>query len=118
MKKETQQKIERILDFIEKDRLVPEDPFFNARLVAKTQGYFSGRQIRDENVVFHQKMQTAFALVAIVFGISIGIFSGTKLGSVKPREPVSARDIQLGKLADESFITEISNPAEEQLLKK
>lgn len=118
MNRKTQEKVDRILDFIEKDRLVPEDPFFRTRLLAKTQGYFSGGQMKGEMAIFRLKLQTAVAIAAIVCGLFIGIFSGTRLSSAKPRESVSERHVQLEKYADESFLTEISNPAEEQLLNK
>ena len=45
MNKETQEKVNRILDYIEKDRLVPEDPFFSTRLIARTEDYFSKKEI-------------------------------------------------------------------------
>jgi len=98
--------------------MMPDDPFFGTRLLARTQGYFSGGRMKGEMVIFSLKLQTAFAIAAIVFGLFIGIFSGSRLGSAKPRESVPERIRQMEKYAEESFITEISNPAEEQLLIK
>jgi len=118
MNRRTQEKVDRILDFIEKDRLVLEDPFFRTRLLARTQGYFSGGQMKGEMVIFRLKLQTVFAIAAIVSGLFIGIFSGSRLDSEKSRDSVSGRNNQMEKYAEESFITEISNPAEEQLLIK
>jgi hypothetical protein len=118
MNKETQEKVDRILDYIEKDRLVPEDPFFRTRLLARTESYFSGTKKNTELVILRLKLQPILAIAAIVFGLFIGIFSGSRLSIAKPGVSDSERNAQIKKYANESFISEINSPVEEQLLSK
>lgn len=118
MDNETQEKVNRILDYIEKDRLVPEDPFFRTRLLARTEGYFSGKKKNAEFSILRVKLQPVLAIAAIVLGLFVGIFSGSRLSIVKPGVSDSERNAQLEKYANESFISEINSPVEEQLLSK
>lgn len=118
MDKETQEKVNRILDYIEKDRLVNEDPFFSTRLLARTENYFSNKQKQTVFTLFRISMQPVLAIAVIVLGIFIGIFSGSRLSMVKPRGSDLERNVRLEQLASESFITEINRSAEEQFLSK
>jgi len=118
MNKEIQEKVDRIIDYIEKDRLVPEDPFFRTRLLARTEGYFSGKKKNAGFVILRVKLQPVLAIAAIVLCLCFGIFSGSRMSMVKSQVSDSERNVQLEKYANESFINEINSPVEEQLLSK
>jgi hypothetical protein len=118
MDKETQKKIDRVIDFIEKDRLMAEDPFFSTRLLARTEDYFSGNKKNIDINPFRIRLQPVFAIAIIVLGIFIGVFSGNRLSTEKQKESDSERIGRIEQYANESFITEIKSPVEEQLLSK
>lgn len=115
---ELQDKIDRTLGFLEKDRQVPHDPFFMTRLEARTEACFSCGTDRSAVRRFSVRWQPVFAVAAIVVGLFAGVLSGSLLSRTKTREPVSERSVQLERFASEAFISEISSPVEEQLLSK
>ena len=118
MNKETQEKVNRILDYIEKDRLVPEDPFFSIRLLARTEDYFSKKEKNSDLIPYWSRLRPVLAIAVIFLGIFIGIFSGSRLSMVKPRGSDLERNVRLEQYANESFINEVNSSIEEQLLSK
>jgi hypothetical protein len=118
MDKETQEKVNRILDYIDKDRLVNQDPFFITRLLAKTEDYFSHKKKNTDLIPFWIRLRPALTIAIITLGIFIGIFSGSRLSMVNPRGSDSERNVLLEQYANESFINEVNSSIEEQLLSK
>jgi len=118
MNKETQEKVNQVLDYIEKDRLLAEDPFFSTRLLARTEHYFTSGQQQHGFARFGINKQPVLAIAVVVLGLFIGIFSASRLSTVNPAGPVAERTVRLEQLANESFITEINHSPEEQFLSK
>lgn len=118
MEKEIKEKVTRILDDIDEDKIIPEDPFFHIRLMAKVEEHFSFREKKNNLSSFWIKLRPVLAAAAIIFGICAGIFSGNRLSMVKHKNKDLERSVQLEQFARESFINEINGSPEDQLLSK
>jgi hypothetical protein len=118
MDKETSEKVNRILAFIEKDRMVQANPFFSTRVMAEAAAYFASRERKSGISRWVGQLKPVLAAAAIITGIFAGIFSGTRLIGVNSSRPDLDRSARVEQLAKESFIDVINNPVEEQILSK
>ena len=118
MNKEIQEKADLILDYIEKDRQVANDPYFSTRLMARTEHYFSTGQKKQVFTLFRISLQPILGIAVVLLGLFIGIFSASRLSTINHPGPVAERTVRLEQLANESFITDINRSAEEQFLSK
>lgn len=113
-----EEKIKKTLDYIEKDRIVAEDPFFHTRLMARAEDYFSTTERRSGQGTVWIRLRPVIAGIVVVIGIFAGIFSGSRLSSLNRQNPEQARSEQLQQYSEESYINEINGSIEEQLLSK
>jgi hypothetical protein len=113
---ETEEKVNRTMEFINRDRILEDDPYFQARLMARLGNQFTAAGSRTFFLPLYYRLRPVLATLVIMLGIFTGILLGTRLG----REPVTAqpgdRTSRLHQFAQEEFITEINGSPEEQLL--
>ena len=118
MEKDIEEKVNRVLDYMDTDRLVAPDPFFSTRLLAGTEKYFSGIQEGNTIVPFHARLRPVLAAAVIILGIFTGILSGSLLGRTGHQGKDRERVARIEQFARESFISEIKGPVEEKVLTK
>lgn len=116
MEKSTEEKVNQAMDFITRDRMVAEDPYFTARLMGRTGHYFSGRRPAERYAASLLRLRPLLAVAFILLGLSAGIFLGSRLTNVLSADPVSERAALVEQFSQEHFITEINGTFEEQLL--
>ena len=110
------EKVNKVLDFIDTDRLVSPDPFFRTRLLAGTEKYFSGVHKGHAIAPFHARLRPVLAVAVIILGIITGILSGSLLGKTGPQIKDRDRVARIEQFARENFISEIKGPVEEKVL--
>lgn len=118
MEREIEEKVNRVLDYIEKDRIIPVDHFFSTRLSARTDHYFAIAKKKSFTNTAWVSLRPILAICIIFLGIFAGIFSGIHLNRMKPAQNIQERSARIEQFANESFIPEFSNPVEEQILSK
>lgn len=116
MDRHNQDRVQRTLDFIQKDREIPEDPWFYSRLTARlekesanshSQGWVSAAAIR-------------FRLVLVAIALIMGVTGGIELGRFFSTHPVSPAQEISGLMAEEDaagvMFRELSGSFDEQIL--
>jgi hypothetical protein len=113
---DTEEKVNKTLEFISRDRILEDDPYFTSRLMARLDNEFSAAGSKTFFLPLYYRLRPLLATFIIMLGIFTGILLGTRLG----REPMAAqntdRSSRLHQFAQEEFITEINGSPEEQLL--
>ncbi|MFH1159596.1 MAG: hypothetical protein V1733_01435 [bacterium] len=115
MKKPLDNRVERTLEFIKKDRIIPKVPWFYSRLVARMER--ESTQIRKSRHVnsISGRLKPVFAVMAILIAVAGGILLGKALS-----EPAGTPEISsISSLADDpstAFYGEINGSSDEQKL--
>lgn len=116
MENKDQDRVQKTLDFIKKDRIIPEDPWFYSRLM---------HRIENEAGETHKPGLVRLAvlrlspILAVIF-IMVGIAGGIVLGKVINKPAVSnATTISVTQSEEDAntvFFTEINDSKYEQIL--
>jgi hypothetical protein len=115
---ETEEKVNKTLEFIHRDRVRADDPYFSARLMARVEHEFAARSVRTGFSPIFLKLRPVFATATILLGIFAGILLGTRFGKDSASSPGADRNSRMQQFAQEEFITEINGSVEKQLLSK
>lgn len=115
---ETEEKVNKTLDFINRDRVLADDPYFSARLMARAGYEFSHRKGSAGLSPVFMRLRPVLAIAVILLAIIAGMFLGTRLGKEPATLQTADRSSRLQRLAQEEFITEINGSVEETLLSK
>ena len=111
-----QERVQKTLEFIEKDRIIPEDPWFYSRLIARMEneaevdranGWFGSLALR---------LRPVLAVVVVIFGITGGILLGRALSSVTGSPESSVSAYPSGEDAHAALFREVSGTMDEQIL--
>lgn len=114
-KMENEEKVQRTLDFIERDRSLADDPFFTTRLMARTEKYFSSAGT-VAYIPLLIKLRPYLAAAVVIIGILAGIAAGTGLDRIPGNDKVVQRTVRLQEFAQEEYLSEIAAPVEEEIL--
>jgi len=111
-----EEKIKRTLDFIEKDRNIPDDPWFYSRLIARMENQEEKKRAMGFIGTIAQRLRPVLALAVIVVGITGGIYLGRALSP-----PVSSQESAISVFitsedASAVLFREISGSMDEQIL--
>jgi hypothetical protein len=113
---ETPEKVNKTMDFISRDRLMADDPYFSARLMAKVEHQFSRRDHAGGYSPLFAALRPVMAVAVIVIGIFAGIFLGKQLENGPAVGQETEHSIRLRQFVRAEFITEINGSVEEQIL--
>lgn len=110
------EKVQETLDFIQKDRNIPEDPWFYSRLIARMENETEKTQTMGLTGTVMLRLRPALAVMIILVGIAGGIFLGHAISPpVSP--PGSTASVNLsGEEANTALFREISGSMDEQIL--
>lgn len=116
MERTNQLKVQQTLEFIEKDRVIPEDPWFYSRLRARMENE-TGRTSRTGWAgAMAYRLRPVLAAVLILIAVSGGI----SLGNLLSRPATTPQAASLGLVADDdptaALFRELSGTFDEQIL--
>jgi hypothetical protein len=112
---ETEDQIQRVLDHIDQDKIVSDDPYFSARLMARTQDYFSPASSRSRGVIMY-RLRPLLAAAILMIGVFAGIMAGMRLNRIPAPRQAAERDELIRQFTQENYISELNNSVEEQIL--
>ncbi len=113
MKNEEQ--IQRVLDHIDQDKTVADDPYFSARLMARAQDYFSPAPARSRGEIMY-RLRPLLAAAILMIGVFTGIMTGMRLNRIPGPRQAAERDELIRQFTQETYISELNNSVEEQIL--
>lgn len=112
---ENEEKVQRTLDLIDRDRNLADDPFFTTRLMAHTEKYFSSAGTGPYIPLFI-KLRPYLAAAVVIIGVLAGIMAGTGLDRIPGKSQAIQRTVKLQQFAQEEYLSEIATPVEEEIL--
>jgi hypothetical protein len=116
MERKDQKKVQKTLDFIQKDRIIPDDPWFYSRLI----GRIEKEAERTPNLGFAGAVTLRLRLILAVLVLMVGIAGGISLGKVIST-PSSSNESTTSIFPQEedanaAFFSEINSSIYEQIL--
>jgi len=116
MDKKSQEKVQETLDFIQKDRVIPDDPWFYSRLVARMENEAEQAPERGLARSMVLRLRPVLAVMVLLIGIAGGVLLGRVLSA-----PLDSREsVALMSLPEEDanaiIFREISSAMDEQIL--
>jgi len=116
MEENKQDRIQKTLDFIEKDRIIPEDPWFYSRLMTRMKG--ETEQVRKVGLfgVIRLRPRPILAVIVVMIGITGGIGLGKIISNPENSIEQGTPVFSIEQDATTAFFNEISGADYEQIL--
>lgn len=115
MDHQIQERVQKTLDFIQKDREIPEDPWFYSRLKARME-----KEIHPPSMVWTGaallRLKPLLFIVLILVSVAIGIVLGRVLSFPKASSEQTLSGFTEEKDATVIIFNELSGSMEEQIL--
>ena len=116
MDKKSQEKVQETFDFIQKDRVIPDDPWFYSRLIARMENEAEKTFQRKLAGSVILRLRPALAMMVVLIGIAGGVLLGRAL-SIPVDSPESSVSFFLLEEDPNAIIfKEISSAMDEQIL--
>lgn len=113
---ESEEKVNKTLDSIQKDRLRADDPFFATRMMARAESAFDFPLKGRTFFAFSNKLRPLFAAALILVGMAAGIILGTQMSRREAAASTGDRSSRIQAFAQEDFLNEINGSLEQKLL--
>jgi len=116
MDNKQEDRVQKTLDFIEKDRIIPEDPWFYSRLVARMEN--EAKEVRTNSLfgTLALQLRPVLAVMVVVIGIASGIFLGRAIAPPVSSPESTASVNPSAEDANAALFREISGSMDEQIL--
>lgn len=115
MDRQIEEKVQKTLDFIRKDRDIPEDPWFYSRLVARMETKFE----RSSTVMARDllwRLRPLLAGVLILIAVTVGATLGKVLSNPPENQEMTFYGITEENDASIALFSELSGSFEEQIV--
>jgi len=116
MKKNRQDRVQKTLDFIQKDRIVPEDPWFYSRLMARIEGEKEQMVNPGFLGVRRLRLRPILGVILVMVGIAGGITLGKVISSPASTKEPAVSVFPMEEDANAAFFSEIGGANYEQIL--
>ncbi len=116
MEKKSQDKVQETIDFIQKDRVIPDDPYFYSRLIARMENEVEGAPQQRAATSFLLRLRPILAVMVVLIGIGGGILLGRVLSTPLEFQETSALISPPEEDANAIIFREISSAMDEQIL--
>ena len=116
MEKNEQDRVKKTLDFIQKDRIIPEDPWFYSRLMSRIEGKKEPVHNPGWSGVTTLRLRPILGVIILMTGILGGITLGKVISSPANSKEPATSVFPLEEDANAAFFNEISGLNYEQIL--
>ncbi len=116
MDHQNQEEVQKTLDFIQKDRIIPEDPWFYSRLVARMENETDVVRTSSLFGTLALQLRPILAVMVILVGITGGIFLGHAISPFVSSPGSTASVNSHEEDANAALYREISGSMDEQIL--
>jgi len=115
MDRQIEERVQKTLDFIRKDRDIPEDPWFYSRLTARLEKEFQpSSPVLDRNLLW--RLRPILAGVLILMAVTVGITLGKVLSNPSENQEMTLYGITEENDASIALFSELSGSFEEQIV--
>ena len=116
MEQKDQDRIQKTLDFIQKDRIIPEDPWFYSRLVQRIENEAEKTHKPGLAGAVALRLRPILAVIVVMLGIAGGIVLGKVISTpASSNEPLTSV-FPIEEDANAAFFREINDSIYEQIL--
>ena len=116
MEKADPERVKKTLDFIAKDKVIPEDPWFYSRLIARMENETEKAQPKPLAVAIALRLRPILAVVVVLIGIASGIALGRVLSAPSGSQEPTASIFSSEEDANAAIFREIGGSMDEQIL--
>lgn len=116
MERNEQDRVKKTLDFIQKDRIIPDDPWFYSRLMTRIKGELEPVRKSGLLGVISLRLRPILAGMIIMVGIAGGIALGKVISTPANSNDPNTSVFPLEQDANAAFFSEISGSSFEQIL--
>ncbi len=116
MEQNKQERVQKTLDFIQKDRIIPEDPWFYSRLMTRIEGEKEQSYKAGLLGVIKLRLRPILAVIVVMAGIAGGISLGKVISTPANTNERATSVFPLEEDANAAFFSEISGSSYEQIL--
>lgn len=109
-------RVQKTLDFIEKDRIISNDPWFYSRLMSRIEGEKEPEHKVGLFGLITPRLRPILAGMLIMLGIAGGVTLGKVISSPANTNELSISAFPLEEDANAAFFSEISDSNYEQIL--
>ncbi|NQT78163.1 MAG: hypothetical protein HQ565_10645 [Bacteroidetes bacterium] len=109
-------RVQKTLDFIQKDRIIPKDPWFYSRLMTRIEGEKEQMYKPGLLGVITLRLRPILAVIVVMAGIVGGITLGKVISSPANTNESTISVFPLEEDANAAFFSEISDSNYEQIL--
>ena len=116
MDKKREDKVQETIDFIQKDRVIPDDPWFYSRLIARMENEAENVPQRSLAGTFVLRLRPVLAVMVVLVGIVGGVILGRALSPPADSRESTASIVLVEEDANANLFKEISSAMDEQIL--
>ena len=116
MEKKSQEKVQETLDYIQKDRIIPDDPWFYSRLIARMEKEAERAPQQGLAGSVMLRLRPVLVVMVVLIGIAGGVALGRFLSTPVDSRESTASIFLPGEDANALIFKEISSTMDEQIL--
>jgi len=116
MDHKSRERVQKTLEFIQKDRIIPEDPWFYSRLIARMEKEKENARKPGLAGTVTLRLRPVLAVMVVLVGIAGGIMLGRVLSTTAGSRESTASIFLPEEDANAIIFREISGSIDEQIL--
>jgi len=116
MERKNHDKVQKTLDFIQKDKIIPDDPWFYSRLMGRIEKEAEKTHKLGFTGIVTLRLRPLLAVMVIMVGIVGGITLGKVISTPTSSNEPTTSIVQPEEDANAAFFSEINSSIYEQIL--